>query len=191
MPASPKTDPKPPIDDQVLYITTQATQLGVRNNQYVVRDLDGSDTDEADSGSSTLGTYPVKKIETINVFGRGVDVTSGAIATAATHDTAINFFTTNGRSKGQFRAQETSVAVLHEQQHTLNDTDRLSISKRLVLGKVINARRYLERKDIDIRLIHRLQQLLIASKPQPRSTNFAVSKAMQRSSTLLCTMKRY
>jgi len=150
MPASPKTDPKPPIDDQVLYITTQATQLGVRNNQYVVRDLDGSDTDEADSGSSTLGTYPVKKIETINVFGRGVDVTSGAIATAATHDTAINFFTTNGRSKGQFRAQETSVAVLHEQQHTLNDTDRLSISKRLVLGKVINARRYLERKDIDI-----------------------------------------
>jgi CRISPR-associated protein Cas1 len=150
MPASPKADPKPPVDDQILYITTQASQLGVRNNQYVVRDLDGSDSDEADSGSSTLGTYPVKKIETINVFGRGVDVTSGAIATAATHDTAINFFTINGRPRGQFRAQETSVAVLHKQQHALDDTDRLSISKRVALGKVVNAQRYLRRKGIDI-----------------------------------------
>ncbi|RLM53259.1 CRISPR-associated endonuclease Cas1 [Halobellus sp. Atlit-31R] len=136
------------MDDRVLYVTTQGSQVGVRENQYVVRDVSGSN--ETGSGPETIGSYPVKKIETINVFGRGVDVTSGTIAAAANHDTPINFFTMHGRHRGHFRPDDTSVAVLHTQQHTLDSDTRLEIAKRLVLGKVVNAHRYVKRKTVAV-----------------------------------------
>lgn len=154
----PTADPRPPIDEHTLYVTTQGTQLGVRQNQYVVRDVSDRDStnDSEGGGNSTgddrgrLGTYPVQKVDTINVFGRGVDVTAATIATAANQDTAINFFTTNGRFRGQFTPKETSVAVLHRQQHAVTDETRHEVAKRFVLGKVGNAHRYLKRKDISL-----------------------------------------
>jgi CRISPR-associated protein Cas1 len=154
MTSDPAADPRPPVDDQILYVVSQGTQVGVQENQYVVRDLrtdDSSDRAEGkDDRSNTLGKYPVQKIETINVFGRGVDVTSAVISTAADHDTAINFFTTHGRPKGHFRPYDSSVAVLHEQQHELDEASRHTIAKRFVLGKVVNAYRYLQRKDVTV-----------------------------------------
>lgn len=107
----PTADPQPPIADNVLYVTSQGTQIGTRQNQYVVRDVADADSDsnsekndsgtdsdrEADEsgeqhGSERLAAFPVEKVETINIFGRGVDVTTATIATAAKHETAINFF---------------------------------------------------------------------------------------------------
>lgn len=165
----PTADPQPPIADNVLYVTSQGTQIGTRQNQYVVRDVADADSDsnsekndsgtdsdrEADEsgeqhGSERLAAFPVEKVETINIFGRGVDVTTATIATAAKHETAINFFTMNGRYRGRFTPEDTSVAVLHRQQHDLGDEIRRDIAKRFVLGKVINAGRYLERKGITI-----------------------------------------
>ena len=165
----PTTDPQPPIAEHVLYVTSPGTQIGTRQNQYVVRDVGDSDSnsksEKADPKSSTdreadnpgeqhggerLAAFPVEKVETINVFGQGVDVTTATIATAAKHETVINFFTVNGRYRGRFTPEDTSVAVLHRQQHELDDEMRRGIAKRFVHGKVINARRYLERKGISV-----------------------------------------
>lgn len=158
--SNPATDPRPPIDEHVLYVTTQGTQIGTRQNQYVVRDVRSGDTmsgdEAAEDGSSVgndserLGTYPVEKVDTINVLGRGVDVTAATIAIAANRDTTINFFTTNGQFRGRFTPEETSVAVLHRQQHEVDHETRLDLARRFVIGKVVNARRYFDRKDIEV-----------------------------------------
>ena len=146
--ATPGPDPRPPIDETLLYLTTQGTQLGVREEQYIVRDL--RDRDDESSGAKALARFPVEQIETINVFGQGVDVTSGARSTADRTETPINFFTTNGRFRGRFVPSTSSVAVLHEQQHTLGAADRLDIAKQFVRGKIHNAIRHLKRKEIDL-----------------------------------------
>jgi CRISPR-associated protein Cas1 len=153
----PASDPRPPIDEHVLYVTTQGTQIGARQNQYVVRDVRDSESrndeheqNRSNDGVQRLGEYPVRKVDTINVFGRGVDVTTATVATAANQETVINFFTTNGRFRGKFTPEDTSVAVLHRQQHALTDDVRREVARRFVLGKVVNARRYLERKGISV-----------------------------------------
>ncbi|MFC7132354.1 MULTISPECIES: CRISPR-associated endonuclease Cas1 [Salinibaculum] len=141
-------DPRPPLEETVLYITTQGTQLGVNDNQYEIRDL--SDTGEGEPSPNILEKFPVEKIETVNIFGRGVDLTSAVIAMASRTQTAINYFTTNGRFRGRFVPGETSVALLHEQQHHLSESDTHDVALRIVAGKVTNARRYLGRKGVEV-----------------------------------------
>jgi CRISPR-associated protein Cas1 len=146
---SPASDPRPPVAETILYVTTQGTQLGCRENQFVVRDVSGSDNRDG-NGSSILSRFPVKKIETINVFGRGVDVTSGVIAAAANTETIINYFTTNGRFRGRFTPASSSVAHLHRQQHALETTTRRTIASQFVEAKITNGLRYLQRKNLEI-----------------------------------------
>ncbi|QZA89527.1 CRISPR-associated endonuclease Cas1 [Salinarchaeum sp. IM2453] len=144
--ATPSPDPRPPLDDVLLYLTTQGTQLGTREGQYVVRDRrDMADNDSRQSAQ--LASFPVEQIETINIFGRGIDVTSPARNKANSTGTVINYFTTNGEFQGRFIPSSSSVAILHQQQHTLTTTEKLTIAQELVTGKIKNAIRYLKRKD--------------------------------------------
>lgn len=139
----PGVDPRPPLADTTIYVTEQGTQLGVTDNRYVVRDI-------GDDDSELLAEFPVAKVETICVFGAGVDVTAYARSTADSNDTIINYFTVNGRFRGRFVPEGTTIAALHRQQHELPDDERLSIARALVAGKVLNAIEHLRRKhDLD------------------------------------------
>lgn len=148
MSPDPATDPLPPVDETTLYVTTQGTQIGCRENQYVVRNVSKSSNKETDD--TILRRLPSEQTEIINVFGRGVDVTSGALATAAAKGTPINYFTINGRFRGRFTPASSSVANLHRQQHSIADDTRLTIAVQIVVGKVANAVTYLRRKGIDL-----------------------------------------
>lgn len=135
-------DPRPPLDEAIIYITEQGTQLGVRDNQYVVRDLGTENRDR-------LAAFPTQSVETICVFGRGVDVTASVRSTAEQTATVINYFTTNGRFRGRFVPSSTTVAPLHRQQYALTRDERLQIAAQIVTGKIANAIRYLRRKRDD------------------------------------------
>lgn len=135
----PGVDPRPPIADTTVYLTEQGTQLGVTDNRYVVRDVEGDDSD-------TLAEFPVAKVETICVFGAGIDVTAYARSTAEQNETVINYFTVNGRFRGRFVPEGTTIAVLHRQQYELSDSERLSVAQAFVTGKLLNAIEHLRRK---------------------------------------------
>ncbi len=134
------------MDESILYVTKQGTQLGVSDNQYIVRDL--STDNSEDGGPAILNNFPVKKIETICIFGTGVDVTSYARATANRNATVINYFTTNGGFRGRFVPNETTIAPLHRQQYELSEAEKSAISAQFVVGKIQNAIEYLRRKQI-------------------------------------------
>ena len=135
-------DPAPPLDEAIIYVTEQGTQLGVRDNQYVVRDLSTDDRDR-------LAAFPIETVETVCVFGQGVDVTAGVRSTAERTETVINYFTTNGQFRGRFVPSSTTIAPLHRQQYTLARDDRLQIAAQIVTGKIANAIDYLRRKRDD------------------------------------------
>jgi len=131
------------MNEAIVYVTEQGTQLSSRDNRYVVRDLNPDQSDDVE----TITEFPIAKVETICVFGTGVDVTSYARATANDNDVVINYFTTNGGFRGRFVPEQSTIAPLVEQQYTLADDRSFEIAMRFVWGKLSNAIEHLRRKD--------------------------------------------
>jgi len=77
--------------ESVVYVTTQGSQVRINGGQVVIYDVDGDDGE--------LGSFPVEKLDTINVFG-GVNFSTPFVATANEHGIVLNYFTQNGKYRG-------------------------------------------------------------------------------------------
>lgn len=103
------------FDDSVVYVTTQGSQVRIDGGQVVIYDVDGDDGE--------LGSFPVEKLDTINVFG-GVNFSTPFVATANEHGIVFNYFTQNGKYRGaSFRSVTRSPKSAGRSTRSMNPTN--------------------------------------------------------------------
>ncbi|QLC35545.1 CRISPR-associated endonuclease Cas1 (plasmid) [Halarchaeum sp. CBA1220] len=127
------------FEDSVVYVTTQGTQVRTDGGQIVVYDVEGDDGE--------LARFPVKKLETINVFG-GVNFSTPFVAEANEHGIVLNYFTQNGKYRGSFVPERNTIAEVRRAQYALDDETELGIAKAMIAAKIRNARTLLSRKGV-------------------------------------------
>nr|WP_306057021.1 CRISPR-associated endonuclease Cas1 [Natronococcus sp. AD5] len=127
------------FDDSVIYVTTQGTQVRTDGGRIVVYDVDG------DGGE--LGSFPVEKLDTINIFG-GVNFSTPFVAKANEHGIVLNYFTQNGNYRGSFVPERNTIAEVRRAQYGLSIEEEVSISKKMIAAKIRNARTILSRKGV-------------------------------------------
>lgn len=127
------------FDDSVVYVTTQGTQVRTDGGRIVVYDVDG------DEGE--LGSFPVEKLDTINVFG-GVNFSTPFVAEANEHGIVLNYFTKNGKYRGSFVPERNTIAEVRRAQYALGEEEALAIAKAMIAAKIRNARTLLSRKGV-------------------------------------------
>ena len=79
------------FDDSIIYVTKQGAQVRTDGGRIVVWDVDG------DEGE--LGSFPVEKLDTINVFGN-INFTTPFITKANERGIVLNYFSQHGSYKG-------------------------------------------------------------------------------------------
>lgn len=131
------------FEDSVVYVTTQGTQVRTDGGQIVVYDVDG----DGDGDGGELARFPVKKLETINVFG-GVNFSTPFVAEANEHGIVLNYFTQNGQYRGSFVPERNTIAEVRRAQYALADDTELAIAKAMIAAKIRNARTLLSRKGV-------------------------------------------
>lgn len=127
------------FDESVVYVTKQGTQVGTDGGRITVWDVDG------DEGE--LASFPIEKLDTINVFG-GVNFTTPFVARANEHGIVLNYFTQNGKYRGSFVPEKNTIAEVRRAQYALTTEEELTIAKEMIAGKVRNARTLLSRKGV-------------------------------------------
>ncbi|GGM62864.1 CRISPR-associated protein Cas1 [Halarchaeum rubridurum] len=127
------------FDDSVVYVTTQGSQVRIDGGQVVIYDVEGDDGE--------LASFPVEKLDTINVFG-GVNFSTPFVATANEHGIVLNYFTQNGQYRGSFVPERNTIAEVRRAQYALDDGSELTIAKAMIAAKVRNARTILSRKGV-------------------------------------------
>lgn len=127
------------FDDSVIYVTTQGSQVQTDGGRIVVYDVDGDDGE--------LGSFPIEKLDTINVFG-GVNFTTPFVAEANEHGIVLNYFTQNGKYRGSFVPERNTIAEVRRAQYSLDDARELGIAKSMIAAKIRNARTLLSRKGV-------------------------------------------
>ena len=127
------------FDDSVVYVTTQGTQVRTDGGRIVVYDVD--------SDEGELGSFPVEKLDTINVFG-GVNFSTPFVAEANEHGIVLNYFTQNGKYRGSFVPERNTIAEVRRAQYALDGAQELAIAKTMIAAKIRNARTILSRKGV-------------------------------------------
>lgn len=125
--------------DSVVFITTQGAQVQIDGGKIVVYDVDGE--------QGTLGTFPIEKVDTINVFG-GVNFTTPFIARANEHGIVLNYFTEIGKYRGSFVPERNTIAEVRRAQYALSDETELAVASAMIGAKIRNARTLLSRKGV-------------------------------------------
>lgn len=127
------------FDDSVIYVTTQGTQVRTDGGRVTVYDVDGDDGE--------LASFPVEKLDTINVFG-GVNFSTPFVARANEHGIVLNYFTQNGKYRGSFVPERNTIAEVRRAQYALETDMELDIAKAMIAAKIRNARTLLGRKGV-------------------------------------------
>jgi CRISPR-associated protein Cas1 len=127
------------FDESVLYVSTQGTQVGTDGGRVVVRDVEGDD--------GVLGTFPVEKVDTINVFG-GVNFTTPFTRTASEREIALNYFSEHGQYRGSFVPERNTIAEVRRAQYGLTPPEELAIARSMIAAKIRNGRTLLGRKGV-------------------------------------------
>lgn len=127
------------FDESVVYVTKQGTQVRTDGGRVTVWDIQG------DEGE--LATFPIEKLDTINVFG-GVNFTTPFVARANEHGIVLNYFTQNGKYRGSFVPERNTIAEVRRAQYALTIEEELAIARRMIAAKVRNARTLLSRKGV-------------------------------------------
>lgn len=127
------------FDDEVIYVTRQGTQVRTDGGRIVVYDV------ESDDGE--LASFPVEKVETVNLFG-GVNFSTPFIRTANDHGIVLNYFSQHGQYRGSFVPERNTIAAVRRNQYDLTTSDDLDIAASMIRGKIRNARTFLGRKGI-------------------------------------------
>jgi CRISPR-associated protein Cas1 len=127
------------FDESVVYVSTQGTQVGTDGGRIEVRDVEGDD--------GVLGTFPVEKVDTINVFG-GVNFTTPFTRTASEREIVLNYFSENGQYRGSFVPEKNTIAEVRRAQYGLSTTREVEIARAMIAAKIRNARTLLGRKGV-------------------------------------------
>ncbi|OKY78800.1 MAG: CRISPR-associated protein Cas1 [Candidatus Methanohalarchaeum thermophilum] len=127
------------FDDSVVYVTKQGTQVRVDEGRIVIWDVDG------DEGE--LGSFPVKKLDTINVFGN-INFTTPFVKRANDYGIVLNYFTQNGKYKGSFIPKKNTIAEVRRKQYGITGDEELEIAKSMIKAKIKNSRTFLKRKGV-------------------------------------------
>jgi CRISPR-associated protein Cas1 len=127
------------FDESVVYVSTQGTQVGTDGGRIVVRDVNG------DGGE--LGSFPVEKVDTINVFG-GVNFTTPFTRTASEREIVLNYFSENGQYRGSFVPEQNTIAEVRRAQYDLSTSQEIDIARSMIGAKIRNARTLLGRKGV-------------------------------------------
>jgi CRISPR-associated protein Cas1 len=127
------------VDDSVVYVTTQGSQVGTDGGRIVVRDVDGDD--------DVIGTFPVEQVDTINVFG-GVNFTTPFTRTASEREIVLNYFSENGQYRGSFVPERNTIAEVRRAQYGLSTLREVDIARSMIAAKIRNARTLLGRKGV-------------------------------------------
>jgi CRISPR-associated protein Cas1 len=127
------------FDESVVYVSTQGAQVGTDGGRIVVYDVDG------DEGE--LGSFPVEKVDTINVFG-GVNFTTPFTRTASEREIVLNYFSENGQYRGSFVPEKNTIAEVRRAQYALSFEREVELASAMISAKVRNARTLLGRKGV-------------------------------------------
>ena len=127
------------FDESVVFVTTQGAQIRYDEGRVVVWDVDGDDGE--------LATFPVEKLDTINVFG-GVNFSTPFVAEANEHGIVLNYFTQHGDYRGSFVPERNTIAEVRRAQYALGDAGELEIARVMIAAKIRNARTLLARKGV-------------------------------------------
>lgn len=125
------------FDDSIIYVTKQGAQVRTDGGRIVVWDVDG------DKGE--LASFPVEKLDTINVFGN-INFTTPFITEANEHEIVLNYFGQNGSYKGSFIPEKNTIAQVRLRQYGLTSEEKFEISKDFIHAKLRNSRILLNRK---------------------------------------------
>ncbi len=131
--------PEGMFDESVIYVTRQGAQVQVDGGRIVVWDVDG------DEGE--LASFPIEKLDTINVFG-GVNFSTPFVARANEHGIVLNYFTQHGKYRGSFVPERNTIAEVRRAQYDLSRDEELAIARQMIAGKIRNARTLLSRKGV-------------------------------------------
>lgn len=136
--------PEGMFDESIVYVTTQGAQIRTSEGRIVVFDVT---LDEDDDEDPVLASYPVEKVDTINVFG-GVNFTTPFINTANDSGITLNYFSINGKYRGSYVPEKNTIAEVRRAQYGLSASDELAIAKAIIRGKIRNQRTLLSRKGV-------------------------------------------
>ncbi|WP_425492317.1 CRISPR-associated endonuclease Cas1 [Halovivax gelatinilyticus] len=132
------------FDESIVYVTRQGAQIRTGEGRIIVFDVT---LDEDDDSDPELASYPIEKVDTINVFG-GVNFTTPFIKTANESGIVLNYFSTNGKYRGSYRPTKNTIAEIRRAQYGLSRQEELEIAKSMISGKIRNARTLLSRKGV-------------------------------------------
>jgi CRISPR-associated protein Cas1 len=127
------------FNESVLYVSTQGSQVGTDGGRVVVRDVEGDE--------GILGTFPVEKVDTINVFG-GVNFTTPFTRAASEREITLNYFGQHGQYRGSFVPERNTIAEVRRAQYGLTPPEELDIARSMIAAKIRNARTLLGRKGV-------------------------------------------
>ncbi|WGI17880.1 CRISPR-associated endonuclease Cas1 [Methanonatronarchaeum sp. AMET-Sl] len=126
------------LNESSIYITKQGSQIRIKGGRIKVFDIENEEE---------IGSYPIKKIDTINVFGN-INFTTPFITKASSNGITLNYFTQHGKYKGSFIPKKNTIARIRREQYNLSDKQKLKISKSIIEGKIRNSITLLKRKKI-------------------------------------------
>ena len=132
------------FEESVVYVTTQGAQIRSSEGRVIVFDVTLDDDDDEDP---VLGTYPIERVDTINVFG-GVTFTSSFIRQANESGIVLNYFSSHGKYRGSYLPEKNTIAEIRRAQYALSRRQELEIAKSMIAGKIRNARTLLSRKGV-------------------------------------------
>lgn len=127
------------FDEEVVYVTTQGSQVGVHQGRIVVRDVDGDDGE--------LGSFPIEQVTTVNVFG-GVNFSTPFVRSANDRGITLNFFSTHGNYRGSYVPERNTIAAVRRKQYGTDNETELAISRSIIAAKIRNSRTLLGRKGV-------------------------------------------
>jgi len=130
------------FDESVVFVTKQGAQIKTSEGRVVVFDVTAED-----DGDPELATYPVEKLDTINVFG-GVNFTTPFIKTANDAGITLNYFGINGQYRGSYVPEKNTIAEVRRAQYALPGERELAIARKMIAAKIRNARTLLSRKGV-------------------------------------------
>ena len=126
------------FDDDVIYVASQGSRLGIDGGRIVVT---------GGENGSVLTSFPLEKVNTVNVFGN-VSVSTPFLTKCNKQGMVVNYFTWYGKFVGTFSPEHNTIAEIRRHQAAIDRELALAISKVIVGAKIRNSRTLLSRKKI-------------------------------------------
>lgn len=123
-------------ENSVVYVRKQGAQVGINEGRIEVR-MEGT----------TISSYPVKQIDTLNIFG-GVNFTTPFIKKCNGNEITVNYFTIHGKYEGSFVPKRNTIARVRRKQYALTEEEKRIIIEEIIRAKIRNMKTILMRKGV-------------------------------------------